>query len=264
MNCWECIMQLQGKVAIVTGSSRGIGKAIALALAREGAHIVVAARTEQKSRLIAGTVYETAEAIEALGGKALPLKTDVANESDVKNMLTSTLHQFQRVDILVNNAATNRPALFRNTSLNGWDEIIRVNVRGTVVCTKAVLPVMMEQRSGHIINLSSVVADTVHHEPMTGLAYDVSKAAINRFTRGLADELKPYTIGVNALAPDNTATEGWSFLNRSVDTSRWTRPEVWGAFAVFVALQDPATFTGRILSEGDLREASQKKGSAHT
>lgn len=253
-------MELQGKVAIVTGSSRGIGKAIALALAREGAHIVVAARTEQKSRLIAGTLHETAEAIEALGGTALPVKTDAANEKDVENMLSKTLHQFQRVDILVNNAATNRPALFRNTSLNGWDEIIRVNVRGTVVCTKCVLPVLMEQRSGHIINLSSVVADTLHHEPMTGLAYDVSKAAINRFTRGLADELKPYTIAVNALAPDNTATEGWSFLNRSVDTSGWARPELWGAFAVFVASQDPSTFTGRILTEEELRKESLRRG----
>ena len=257
-------MQLKGKVAIVTGSSRGIGKAIALALAREGAHVIVAARTEKKSRLIAGTLYETAEAIEASGGTALPVKTDVANEKDVANMLKKTLHQFQRVDILVNNAATNRPALFSNISLNAWDEIIRVNVRGTVVCTKSVLPVMMEQRSGHIINISSVVADKLHHQPMTGLAYDVSKAAINRFTRGLADELKPYTIGVNALAPDNTATEGWSFLNSSVDTSGWARPEVWGAFAVFVATQDPSVFTGRILSEEDLRNESLKRGSVQT
>ena len=257
-------MQLKGKVAIVTGSSRGIGKAIALALAREGAHVIVAARTEKKSRLIAGTLYETAEAIEASGGTALPVKTDVANEKDVANMLKKTLHQFQRVDILVNNAATNRPALFSNISLNAWDEIIRVNVRGTVVCAKSVLPVMMEQRSGHIINISSVVADKLHHQPMTGLAYDVSKAAINRFTRGLADELKPYTIGVNALAPDNTATEGWSFLNSSVDTSGWARPEVWGAFAVFVATQDPSVFTGRILSEEDLRNESLKRGSVQT
>jgi 3-oxoacyl-[acyl-carrier protein] reductase len=120
----------------------------------------------------------------------------------------------------------------------------------------------MEQRSGHIINLSSVVADKLHHEPMTGLAYDVSKAAINRFTRGLADELKPYTIGVNALAPDNTATEGWSFLNRSVDISGWARPEVWGAFAVFVATQDPSVFTGKILSEGELRAEFQKRDSS--
>ena len=251
-------MQLKGKVAIVTGSSRGIGKAIALALAREGVHIVIAARTERKSRLIAGTVYETAESIEAAGGSALPVRTDVANEQDVASMMDKTLKQFQRVDILVNNAATNRPALFRSTSLNGWDEIMRVNVRGTVVCTQAVLPVMMEQKSGHIINLSSVVADKLHHEPMTGLAYDVTKAAINRFTRGLADELRPYSIGVNALAPDNTETEGWSFLNRSADTSGWARPELWGEFAVFVATRDPSVFTGRILSEEDLRRESQK------
>jgi NAD(P)-dependent dehydrogenase (short-subunit alcohol dehydrogenase family) len=255
-------MQLKGKVAIVTGSSRGIGKAIALALAREGAHIIVAARTEQKSRLIAGTLHETVEAIEALGGTALPVKTDVANERDVENMINKTVHQFQRIDILVNNAATNRPALFKNTSLSSWDEIIKVNVQGTVVCTHFVLPVMIQQRSGHIINISSVAADKLHHEPMTGLAYDVSKAAINRFTRGLADELKPYTIGVNALAPDNTETEGWSFLNRSVDTSGWARPELWGSFAVFVATQDPSTFTGKILTEDDLRKESLKRDSA--
>lgn len=255
-------MHLQGRVAIVTGSSRGIGKAIALALAREGAHIIVAARTEQKSRLIAGTIHETAGEIEALGGTALPVKTDVASESDVENMLRKTLHRFQRVDILVNNAATNRPALFRNASLASWDEIIRTNLRGTAVCTKAVLPVMLEQRSGHIINISSVVADKLHHEPMTGLAYAVSKAAINRFTRGLADELKPYSVGVNALSPDNTETEGWTFLNRAVDTAGWSRPELWGSFAAFVARQDPSTFTGRILSEEDLRKALPQ-GVAH-
>lgn len=253
-------MELEGKVAIVTGSSRGMGRAIALALAGAGAQITVAARTERKSRLIAGTIYETADAIEALGGTALPVRADVAVENEVAHLLEQTLLRFQRVDILVNNAATNRPALFTHAPLNSWDEIIRVNIRGTVVCTKAVVPVMIQQGSGHIINLSSVVADTLHHLPLTGLAYDVSKAAINRFTRGLAEELKPYAIGVNALAPDNTATEGWSFLNRSADTSKWARPELWGAFAVLVATQDPARFTGRILSEQDLRKEASERG----
>jgi len=247
-------MKLRDKVAIVTGSSRGIGKAIALAFAGEGARVVVAARTEKNSRLIAGTVYETAGEIEAAGGIALPLRTDVANEDDVLSMLQITMDTFKRVDILVANAATNRPASFMKMPLKIWDEIIRVNIRGVTVCAKAVLPAMMEQGEGHILTISSVAAEKLHHEPFTGLAYDVSKAAINRFTIGLSDELKPHKIAVNALAPDNTVTEGWSFLNPSADKSGWSSPERWGAYATFVASRDPASFTGKILSGQDMQK----------
>ena len=137
--------------------------------------------------------------------------------------------------------------------LKVWDEIIRVNIRGVTVCAKAVLPAMMEQGGGHIITLSSV-SYKLHHEPFTGLAYDVSKAAINRFTIGLADELKSHSIAVNALVPDNTVTEGWSFLNPSADKSGWSSPERWGAYATFVASRDPASFTGKVLSDQDLHK----------
>lgn len=247
-------MKLRDKVAIVTGSSRGLGKAIAMAFAREGARVVVAARTEKTSRFIAGTVYETAEEIQSSGGIALPLKTDVATEGDVLSMVQKTMDRFKRVDILVANAATNRPAPFMKMPLKIWDEIIRVNILGVTVCAKAVLPAMIEQGEGHIITISSVVAGKLHHEPFTGLAYDVSKAAINRFTIGLADELKPHNIAVNSLAPDNTVTEGWSFLNPTADKSEWSKPERWGSYATFVAAQDPASFTGQILSAQDMEE----------
>jgi 3-oxoacyl-[acyl-carrier protein] reductase len=169
-------------------------------------------------------------------------------------MVQKTMDAFKRVDILVANAATNRPAPFMKMPIKIWDEIIRVNIRGVTVCAKAVIPAMMEQGEGHIITISSVVAGKLHHEPFTGLAYDVSKAAINRFTRGLADELKSHKIAVNALAPDNTATEGWSFLNSSADTSGWSSPERWGAYATFVACRDPASFTGKILSGQDMHK----------
>jgi len=245
-------MKLKDKVAIVTGSSRGLGKAIALAFAREGARVVVAARTEKPSRLIAGTVYETAMEIESSGGSAIPIRADVANEDDVLGMLKITMDTFKRVDILVANAATNRPAPFMKMPLKIWDEIIRVNIRGVTVCAQAVLPAMIKQGEGHIIMISSVVAEKLHHDPFTGLAYDVSKAAINRFTIGLADEMKSRKIAVNALAPDNTVTEGWSFLNPSADKSGWSRPERWGAYATFVASQDPANFTGKILTAQDM------------
>jgi len=247
-------MKLQDKVAIVTGSSRGIGKAIALAFAREGAVVTIAARTAIESKLITGTIHKTADEIRASGGKVLPIKTDVTNVSEVEAMVRKTIEEFKRIDILVNNAATNHPALLKDMPLKHWDTTIGVNLRGTVVCTKAVLPIMMDQKEGHIINISSIVARVIHHEPMTGLAYGVSKAAINRFTRGLAEELREYRIAVNALMPDNTDTEGWSYLNPTVDRSKWQKPEVWGRYAVYVATRDTTAFTGKVLSEEELKK----------
>jgi NAD(P)-dependent dehydrogenase (short-subunit alcohol dehydrogenase family) len=251
-------MKLKDKVAIVTGASRGLGRAFALAFASEGAMVTVAARTVEKSRFIAGTIYETADRIVAEGGKVLPVPTDVADEGSVANMVRQTLEAFHRIDILVNNAATNRPALFTRLSQKKWDEILGVNLRGTVLCTRAVLPQMMEQRGGHIINLSSMAALEPGHDPMTGLAYDVSKAAVNRFTIGLAEELRPYSIAVNVLMVDNTVTEGWSYLNPAADKSKWYAPELWTAYAVHVATMDPSTYTGRVLTEGDLRKETAR------
>jgi NAD(P)-dependent dehydrogenase (short-subunit alcohol dehydrogenase family) len=246
------------KVAMVTGASRGLGRAFALAFAREGAMVTLAARTVQKSRFIAGTLYETADQIVAECGRALPVPTDVADEGSVDNMVRQTLEAFHRIDILINNAATNRPALFTRLSQKKWDEILGVNLRGTVLCTRAVLPSMMEQKGGHIINLSSMAALEPGHDPMTGLAYDVSKAAVNRFTIGLAEELKPYSIAVNVLMVDNTVTEGWSYLNPAADKSSWYKPELWAAYAVHVATKDPSTYTGRVLTEQDLRKETAR------
>ena len=245
-------MRLKNKVAIVTGASRGIGKAIALAMAREGASVIIAARTTVESKAMPGTIFRTAEEVRALGVKALPIRTDVSDEAAVEMMVKMSLKEFHRIDILVNNAATNRPALFRKMPLEHWEMIMRVNMTGPVLCTKKVLPAMLDQKNGHIINISSVVAGKTRHEPMTGLAYDVSKAALNRFTVGLADELKRSGIAVNALMPDNTETEGWSYLNPATDRSAWQRPQVWGGYAVFVATRDPDTFTGRLLLEEEL------------
>jgi len=96
------------------------------------------------------------------------------------------------------------------------------------------------------------------HDPMTGLAYDVSKAAVNRFTIGLAEELKPYSIAVNVLMVDNTVTEGWSYLNPVADKSKWYKPELWAAYALYVASREPSTYTGRVLTEGDLRKETAR------
>ena len=126
-------MTLQDRVAIVTGASRGIGKAIAIALAQEGAQIVVAARTCRELQAISGTIETTAEEIRKLGGSPLAIKTDVTNEKSVALMVDKTLEEWGRIDILVNNAATNFPARFKEMPPKNWDRIIDVNLRGTVL-----------------------------------------------------------------------------------------------------------------------------------
>ena len=143
----------------------------------------------------------------------MAIRTDVTNELSVALTVEKTLQEWGRIDILVNNAATNFPARFYGMPQKNWDRIMDVNLRGTVLCTRAVLPAMIEQHRGHIINISTAVTQHLHHHPFTGIAYDVTKVAINRFTLGLADELKQYAIAVNALMPDNTDSDGWAYLN---------------------------------------------------
>ncbi len=117
---------------------------------------------------------------------------------------------------------------------------------------------MMRQKYGHVINISAIASAAIN-KPMTGLAYDVSKAGVNRFTWGLAEELKEYNIAVNALKPGNTVTEGWAMLNPDVDKSGWQRAEQWGKIVTFVATRDPATFTGKIL---DIEDAKREMAAA--
>ncbi len=244
-------MKLEGKVAIVTGASRGIGKAIALALAGEGARVVVAARTEREGGPLPGTIHKTADEIRASGGYALAIKTDVTKEESVEELARKTLQEYGAIDILVNNAGITLPGKVLDLPVKRWDLVIAVNLRGTFLCTKAVLPTMVKRRSGSIINLSSVVGTRMI---MFDVAYGVAKAAIERFTHGLAEELKEYNIAVNALCPSLTDTEGFKQWMPGVDTSGWQRPEMWGKYAVFLANQNASSLTGRVLSAEELEE----------
>lgn len=250
---------LKGRVAIVTGASRGIGKAIALALAQAGAAVAVVARTVEAGGPLEGTIFQTVEEIEAQGGRALAVKADVTSEEEVEAMVAGTLQEMGRVDILVNNAGGTVIRPFMELKLKHWELVLRTVVLGTVACTKAVLPSMMERRYGHIINISSA-ASIIINEPFTGLAYDVSKAGINRLTWGLAEEIKGHNIAVNALVPRNTSSDGWVFLHPDDDKSRWQTPEMWGRVATFVATRDPATFTGRILTTEEAEQEMAKAG----
>jgi NAD(P)-dependent dehydrogenase (short-subunit alcohol dehydrogenase family) len=243
--------RLAGKVAIVTGSSRGIGKAIALELAHEGAALVVAARTVAKGQgSLPGSIYETVEEINSFGGQAIGISCDVSQEEQVQDLMKQTEMHYGKVDILINNAGIATPESFLSLPTKKWDLVIAVNLKGTYLCTKAVLPGMIARNSGHIINMSSVLARRSTHS----IPYGVSKAAIERFTVGLARELKGYGIAVNALCPDFTKTEAALSLTGDADTNNWQSPEMWGRYAVLVSVQNAESLTGRILDEETLKK----------
>lgn len=247
-------MKLDGKVAIVTGSSRGLGKAIAIGLAAEGAGIVVAARTEVESPRIPGTIYNTAEEIRALGQRALPIKCDVTDEQSVNEMVQKALNKFGRVDILINNAGVAFYAPIVETPLKRWEIVLKVNLIGAFLCSKAVLPKMMEQRSGSIINISSLAADErVLSIAPTGIAYAVAKAGLDRFTLGLAEEAGQYNIAVNAIKPKGIVdTEGMRFWQVNADKSQWQSPDKMVRCAVFLAGQDANGVTGTVTTDEEL------------
>ncbi len=245
-------MRLEGKVAVVTGSSRGIGKAIALAMAGEGADVVVAARTEASEQSkIPGTIHQTADMIRAFGRRALPLRVDVSSEEDVEEIARRTLAEFGKVDILVNNAGVFPVGPFIDIPTRRWDLAMRVNLRGYFLCTKAVLPHMIQRRSGSIINISSWMGKEASPGYVT---YSVTKGGIEMLTQGLAEELREYNISVNSLAPATAVdTEGlrYSGYAEGEDAKEKLQqpepPELMAEVAVFMATRDAQSLTGKSL-----------------
>lgn len=191
------MQRLKDKIAIVTGSSSGIGKAIALRFAQEGATVVVAARRLRKCE-------ETVGQIEAAGGRAVALQTDVAVESEVEELIAETVRRYRRVDILVNNAGVFGGRRIADTSTHEFDEVMRTNVRGTFFCCRAGFAQMKQQGGGAIINMSSVAG--VQAWSGTG-TYSASKHAIMALTKSLADEGRAHRIKVSAICPGGVADE---------------------------------------------------------
>jgi citronellol/citronellal dehydrogenase len=242
------ISELKDKVAIVTGASRGLGRMLAAALAEAGARVVVAARTERADRL-PGTIYETAAAITAAGGSALPVRCDVTSEESVTGMVERVLAELGRIDVLVNNAGTAFPRPVIETPLKRWDLVLRVNLTGAFLCSRAVLPAMMERRGGSIVNITSIDA-TTETSGFTGAAYGVSKAALDRFTRSLAGEVREHGIAVNALRPrEGIATEGLLAVSGGSGREHWDPPERFLKAALFLARQDAGGVTGMVASD---------------
>ena len=256
-------MLLRGKVAIVTGSSRGIGKAMALGLARAGAAVVVAARSESEGSLAPGTIYATAAEIEALGGQALPVRCNVREEDSIYAMVQQTLDAFGRVDVLVNNAGIGTYRPFLESSVKEWDLVLDINLRATFIGCRAVAPAMVEQGGGSIINISShaatnIFSSTLGADPAEGIAlmgqaYGVAKAAVERLTWGLSAELGQHNIAVNALKPLRPVlTEGFQAQRPDADFSTWATPEAMVKAATFLAGQDAQGLSGAIVTAEEL------------
>jgi NAD(P)-dependent dehydrogenase (short-subunit alcohol dehydrogenase family) len=246
-------MDFAGKVAIVTGASRGIGKATAIALAQAGASVVVAARTEQERGRIPGTIHQTVADITAAGGHALALRADVADEDSVADMVRRTIAEFGQVDILINNAAGAYYKPLAETPAQRWDLVVNVNLRGTFLCSRAVLAHMIGRRAGSIVNISSRAAD---HGigTFTGVAYCATKAAVERFTSALAEEVRTHNVAVNAIKPRGAVlTEGMRLQNPDADYSDWDRPEDFMVKGIlFLAAQDASGVTGSVFIDDEL------------
>jgi len=239
-------MALNGKVALVTGARQGLGKAIALGLARAGADLLIADRVLDDGKL-AGVAKE----IEGLGKRAVTSGGDISVEDDVVAMVKKATDELGKVDILVNNAGVTAQDRFVDMPLRRWNLIINVNLNGTAFCAHAVLPQMIERNSGVVINMSSILALRVQYS----VPYGATKAAVERFTTGLSRELRKTNVSVTSMRPFFVKTEVVSdFLDGRSDMSDWEEPEMWGKYCAMIAEADPAVTTGKIFDQALCKE----------
>ena len=232
--------RLENKVAIVTGAAKGIGEAIALRYGKEGAKVVVVDINEEGMNSVAA-------AINAAGGTAMAVKTDVSKEEEVTALFEATMEAYGRVDVLVNNAGLISPMKhFLEADKAWWDMIIGVNLTGTFLCCHKAAFIMAKQGSGSIINMSSGGATKAHR---AFVAYDATKGGIEAMTRALALDLGPYGVRVNFLVPGSIDTTGMGLEDRklrgvNVPLERIGVPEDMTGGAVFLASDDSSYVTG--------------------
>lgn len=235
---------LTGRVAVVTGASRGIGKALAIRLAQEGADVVIAAKTEQSSEQLPGSIYETADAISARGRRALAIPTDVRSEEAVRAMIERTVLEFGRIDILINNAGAIWLQPVLNTPPKKFDLMMNVNVRAAYLGAYFALPHMQKQRWGHILNMCPRLT---RHPSAGRTCYMISKLGMAWLALGIAEEHRENNIAANTLWPrtpiESQATINWKMGNRS----EWRTPEILCDACMAIFAQEPANYSGHQL-----------------
>lgn len=236
---------LQGKVALVTGASRGIGRATALALASEGAAVVVNYASSSSA------AAEVVAQIEAIGGSAIAFKANVANSDEVDQLIAATMEKFGRIDVLVNNAGITRDTLLLRMKLEDWQAVIDLNLTGVFLCTRAVSKIMLKQKSGRIINITSVAGQMGNAGQSN---YSASKAGVIGFTKTVARELAPRAITVNAVAPGFITTDMTDGLKsdpilKMIPLARYGQPEEVAGMIQFLASSSAAAYiTGQVFN----------------
>jgi len=233
-------------VALITGAAQGIGKSVALLLARNGADIVVSDINLEKAE-------ETAKEIESIGSKAMAIKVDVANLKDVERMVGSILEKFGKIDILINNAGITRDKLILRMTEEDWDAVLNVNLKGTFNCTKTVVRHMAKQRSGKIVSIASVVGEMGNAGQVN---YSASKAGVIGLTKTIAREFAQRRINVNAIAPGYIETPMTEVLpekvkeelKRLIPMERLGKPEDVAEAVLFLVSEESNYITGQVLN----------------
>ena len=242
------MVNLKGKIAIVTGAGHGIGREIALTLARNGAEVVVTDVTD--------AIFEVGKQIEALGSKATPIKCDVTEPEQAQEVEEKVVAKYERIDILVNNAGIYPQKAFLEMTAEDWNKVLRINLNGAFHCTKAVLPKMVKQKYGKIVNIASIAGAVVAFPNL--VHYSASKAAIAGFTKSLALEVAQHGINVNAVAPGPidvgemaADTEAYRQTVRAIPVGRMGYPADIANLVAFLVSDEASFITGQcIVSDG--------------
>ena len=240
------------KVAVITGASRGIGRALALGLARDGYAVVVAAKSIESTDKLPGSVHSVAAEVEAMGGEALAVPTDVRDEAQLEALAARTQERFGRADVLVNNAGALwwRPLL--ETPAKRFDLVMGVNARAAFLLSRALLPTMVAQGRGHVINMSPPLDLAL----VPGrIAYAISKLGMTLLTHGLAEEVRGNNVAVNSLWPV-TVIESQASINWGLGTpAQWRKPDILVDCVRRLADKEPAALTGQALLDEDFLRA---------
>jgi citronellol/citronellal dehydrogenase len=254
---------LHDKTLFITGASRGIGKAIALRAARDGARVVVAAKTAEADPRLPGTIHTAAAEIEAAGGKALPVVVDVRDEAQVTSAVAQAVARFGGIDILVNNASAIHPFGVLETPVNRYDLMMDINVRGSFVCTQACLPHLLKARNPHVLNLSPPLNLRPH---WLGLhpAYTLSKYGMSLLALGVAEEFRKAGVAANTLWPRTLIATSALNLAAPGQAERARKPDIMADAAYWILTQDSRAVSGHsFLDEEVLRSAGRSDFSGY-
>jgi len=239
-------LPLKGKIALVTGARQGLGKSISLGMAEAGADLVICDRVTDDGKLA-----ETAREIEAQGRKTLSMGGDITIEEDVTNLVNKAVEKFGKIDVLVNNAGVTSQDSFLQMPYRRWRLVLSVNLDGTFLCSRVVLPHMLEKKSGMIINVSSILAKEIR----MNIAYGVTKAAVERFTLGLARETRRETgIAITCIRPYFVKTEVVMGFMDGRDTSDFEEAIIWQRYPAMLAGAKPEDVNGKIWDKAALEE----------